>query len=67
MRFLSLFLLSLLLPALSLAEAYIPPESLKPKVAIKMCVWDPIGKSGPAAAIMKDWEIFAQKEGVTLQ
>lgn len=69
MKFVRLFLLCLL-PCLhaaaTWAEAYIPPESLKPKVTIKMCVWDPIGKSGPAAQIMKDWEIFAQKNGVTL-
>lgn len=66
MKPLYLLLLCLLLPSLTLAEAYVPPHSLTPKTIIQMCVWDPIGKSGPAAAIMKDWEIFAQKNGVTL-
>jgi hypothetical protein len=42
------------------------PVSANELFPVKMCVWDPIGKSGPAAQIMKDWDIFALKQGVKI-
>ncbi len=35
-------------------------------VPIHMCVWDPIGKAGPAGQIMKEAKIYAYKWGVDL-
>lgn len=46
-----------------LAHANVPKD-LQP---VKMCVWDPIGKSGPADQLMKEYRIEAYKWGIDLQ
>jgi len=58
-------LLSFLSIISTLSHAVDQPPN-EEKVPIHMCVWDPIGKSGPAQAIMKEAKIHAYKWGVAL-
>lgn len=60
-RLLSIFLLLTLC-----VSAWGNTEPKKDLVPIKMCVWDPIGKAGPAGQIMKEAKIYAYGWGVDL-
>jgi hypothetical protein len=59
-------LLSLFTSFISLKVFAQDPAQGTEKVPIHMCVWDPIGKAGPAGQIMKEAKIYAFKWGVDL-
>ena len=63
----SILLLLSLCTSLSSLEAFAQDPTKKTEIVpIHMCVWDPIGKAGPAMQIMKEAKIYAYKWGVDL-
>lgn len=60
------FSLVLSLSLASFAQASATKNNAKEFVPILMCVWDPIGKAGPAEQIMREAKIYAYQWGVDL-